>query len=96
MHNFSGNRQRNKQLLGLPLMLSHSDSNPISCYYVLVSEWGTKTLVSVHATSAQSAEQIARQNAGKKDGWEGIHKVYNAFPVGSRDVDGVTVDKTIS
>ncbi|MEM8613490.1 MAG: hypothetical protein AAGF93_15825 [Cyanobacteria bacterium P01_H01_bin.105] len=58
-----------------------SDSNPTSCYYVLVSEWGTKTLVSVHATSAQSAENIARQNAGKKDGWEGIHKVYNAFPV---------------
>ncbi len=60
-------------------MLSRSNSNEKS-YYVLVSEWGTKTLVAVHATSVQSAERIARQNAGKKDGWEGIHKVYNAFP----------------
>lgn len=50
-------------------------------YYVLVSEWGTKTLVAVYATNAQSAEKIARQNAGKKDGWEGIHKIYNAFPI---------------
>ncbi|MDV3350241.1 hypothetical protein D0962_27775 [Leptolyngbyaceae cyanobacterium CCMR0082] len=62
-------------------MLSQSISNPTSCYYVVVSEWGTKTLVSVHATSVKAAENIARQNAGKKDGWEGIHKVYNAFPI---------------
>ncbi|MBX2865844.1 MAG: hypothetical protein KTR27_20015 [Leptolyngbyaceae cyanobacterium MAG.088] len=60
-------------------MLSKSNPNE-KAYYVLVSEWGTKTLVAVHATSVQSAEKIARQNAGKKDGWEGIHKVYNAFP----------------
>lgn len=50
-------------------------------YYVLVSEWGTKTLVTVHANSAQSAEEIARQNAGKKDGWEGIRNIYSVFPV---------------
>ena len=62
-------------------MLSQSISNSTSSYYVVVSEWGTKTLVSVHATSVKAAEKIARQNAGKKDGWEGIHKVYNAFPV---------------
>ena len=49
-------------------------------YYVLVSEWGTKTLVTVRANSVQSAEKIARQNAGKKDGWEGIHNIYSAFP----------------
>ena len=60
-------------------MRSNLNSNQ-KAYYVLVSEWGTKTLVSVHATSVQSAEKIARQNAGKKDGWEGIHKIYNAFP----------------
>ncbi|EKV00299.1 hypothetical protein Lepto7375DRAFT_2405 [Leptolyngbya sp. PCC 7375] len=62
-------------------MLSQSTSRPTACYYVVVSEWGSKTLVSVHATSVKAAENIARQNAGKKDGWEGIHKVYNAFPV---------------
>ncbi|MEA5466542.1 hypothetical protein [Leptothoe sp. PORK10 BA2] len=62
-------------------MLSRSDSDQTP-YYVLVSEWGTKTLVAVHATSVQSAEKIARQNAGKKDGWEGIHKIYHAFPAG--------------
>ncbi|MEO0433108.1 MAG: hypothetical protein AAF151_15590 [Cyanobacteria bacterium J06656_5] len=60
-------------------MLSRSKSGQ-KAYYVLVSEWGTKTLVAVHATDVQSAEKIARQNAGKKDGWEGIHKIYNAFP----------------
>lgn len=64
-------------------MLSQSNSDQ-KAYYVLVSEWGSKTLVVVHATSARSAEKIARQNAGKKDGWEGIHKVYNAFPVDER------------
>ena len=52
-------------------------------YYVLVSEWGARTIVSVHANSTQAAEKIARQNAGKKDGWEGIHKVYRAFPADS-------------
>ncbi|MEM1254958.1 MAG: hypothetical protein AAGI69_21190 [Cyanobacteria bacterium P01_H01_bin.21] len=61
-------------------MVSQPDLNQ-RAYYVLVSEWGTRTVVSVHANSVQSAEKIARQNAGKKDGWEGIHKVYNAFPV---------------
>lgn len=61
-------------------MVFRSDSGH-RAYYVLVSEWGTKTLVSVHAASAQSAERIARQNAGKKDGWEGIHNIYHAFPV---------------
>ncbi|MEM7795026.1 MAG: hypothetical protein AAF579_11335 [Cyanobacteria bacterium P01_C01_bin.118] len=62
-------------------MVHRSDSGQ-QAYYVLVSEWGTKTLVSVHAASVQSAEKIARQNAGKKDGWEGIHKIYHAFPMG--------------
>ena len=61
-------------------MVSQPDLNQ-RAYYVVVSEWGTRTVVSVHANSVQSAEKIARQNAGKKDGWEGIHKVYNAFPV---------------
>ncbi|MBE9070897.1 hypothetical protein IQ260_30125 [Leptolyngbya cf. ectocarpi LEGE 11479] len=61
-------------------MPSQPDSDQ-KAYYVLVSEWGTKTLVAVHATSIQSAEKIARQNAGTKDGWEGIHKIYNAFPM---------------
>lgn len=60
-------------------MLSQSAAGQ-KAYYVLVSEWGTKTLVAVHATSVQAAKEIARQNAGKKDGWEGIHKIYNAFP----------------
>ncbi|MGD1856342.1 MAG: hypothetical protein ACFB2W_19045 [Leptolyngbyaceae cyanobacterium] len=60
-------------------MLLHSNSDQ-KVYYVLVSEWGTKTLVSVHAASVRSAEKIARQNAGKKAGWEGIHNVYHAFP----------------
>ena len=60
-------------------MVSQPDLNQ-RAYYVVVSEWGTRTVVSVHANSVQSAEKIARQNAGKKDGWEGIHKVYNAFP----------------
>ncbi|MGD1952494.1 MAG: hypothetical protein ACFB14_23055 [Leptolyngbyaceae cyanobacterium] len=60
-------------------MVSQPDLNQ-RAYYVLVSEWGTRTVVSVHANSVHSAEKIARQNAGKKDGWEGIHKVYNAFP----------------
>ncbi|MEM6254951.1 MAG: hypothetical protein AAF821_18700 [Cyanobacteria bacterium P01_D01_bin.156] len=49
-------------------------------YYVLVSEWGVKTLVVVRATNPQSAEKIVRQNAGKKDGWEGIRNVYSVFP----------------
>ncbi|NEQ50759.1 MAG: hypothetical protein F6K11_11585 [Leptolyngbya sp. SIO3F4] len=60
-------------------MLPRSDSGQ-KAYYVLVSEWGTKTLVSVYAANVQSAEKIARQNAGRKEGWEGIHKVYHAFP----------------
>lgn len=64
-------------------MLSQPKSDQ-KAYYVVVSEWGTKTLVSVHASSVQSAEKIARQNAGKKDGWEGIHKIYNAFPIDER------------
>lgn len=50
-------------------------------YYVLVSEWGMRTLVIVRANSATDAEAIARQNAGKEFGWEGIHNVYHAFPV---------------
>ncbi|MEO0869868.1 MAG: hypothetical protein AAFY17_15810 [Cyanobacteria bacterium J06642_11] len=54
----------------------------LKAYQVLVSEWGTKTFVTVHANSPQSAKKIARQNAGKKEGWEGIRNVYSVLPEG--------------
>ena len=80
MHKLLGNRQSYLQSCLVYPMVSKSGSSQ-QVYYVLVSEWGTKTLVSVHAANVQSAEKIARQNAGRKDGWEGIHKVYHAFPM---------------
>ena len=71
-------------------MLNQSIATQTTCYYVVVSEWGTKTLVWVHADSAKAAERIARENAQKKDGWEGIHKVYHAFPVNEgKEAQGV-------